>query len=875
MKKFLLITFVLLIGFTLSACKDDDTDDPVATECADDQTLVDGVCVDDDDDTDPVADLDYDVDAIFTTYISGVTNINPYNQMMATSSEIFTYVTDSLYMGDYDWAKAIDEGLATEVGDFATSGAVNLPYGRLPAMAVGEPVDVLGDGTVWEITLREDLVFEDGTAIDANTFVWSWSQLLDPDQLNIRGSVLYADTSLPVLNAEAYYKQKTPDKDSYGYDLYTLDDTADPVVYYARENSYYGGVIGHADWDLYHVALDSPWASGKLVGPNGEDAYLEDWGCGLADCSEAYGDTYKTSNGTTFYLETETGDTFMVDADDVLYAPEAGWLLDDVAVPVVDEDDDYIFAGADPAYALLDGVPVAVDADGIPVGAETTYFDATEVTWDEVGIKAKSDFVLEITLNTPRTAWDVKGNLLSGITGVVHQVQYELGLNDSGTSTTYGTIDNQLISYGVYNMTTWQAETLFIFDINDSHYDAENNKIKHIRYEFISDQSIAVEEFKLGNLDLVSASGDYFDDFEFSPGLKLTPGSTFFRFAFNIAGPDGYDANPILADLNFRQAFYYAIDREEFVTEVNSPGYPTQGLLGPIYLSTEFNSVAYRSSEAGLAIFADLSSETSGFNPVLARELFDLAYAKLVTDEVIELGDNVSVEYKMYDAETNWKLANWVKSTVEGIFNDPTASPRFTLNIVAVSSDAIGTAWDNGDFEMTFGGWTGYDFNAPKMLGEVYNTFDEETMLEVGFDTENAEVSVVLEASYDALTAWVVEYDAMSNPTEIQTDSYNDWIAMLDDFDDATKEISCTYHELFVYAYGALYNVNDINYDGKTDDFDAITATLEAVLLDQMINIPLFTRVAATVYSNRIIFEADSFHPWMGWGGMRYMYIEK
>src|SRR5690554_453857 len=149
----------------------------------------------------------------YRTYTSGTAKLNPYSESLATASELFDYVTDSLYTGDYDWAKAIEEETATEVGDF--TNAASLPYARVPRMAAGEPVDVSGDGTVWEITLRTDLKFQDGTPIDANTFDYSWRQLLDPDQLNVRASNLYDSSNLPLVNAEDYTKQKSQKSDDF------------------------------------------------------------------------------------------------------------------------------------------------------------------------------------------------------------------------------------------------------------------------------------------------------------------------------------------------------------------------------------------------------------------------------------------------------------------------------------------------------------------------------------------------------------------------------------------------------------------------------------------------------------------------------------
>jgi oligopeptide transport system substrate-binding protein len=879
MKKILLLTAALMLGFSLAACgggTDDPDPDPVV--CDTGQHEEDGVCVDDTvecdagyheeagegvEDAPDVGAVDTEAPSI--TYFGGVDNMNPYSETLADSSTMYTFLTDGLYYGDYDWATAIADGLATEEGDFETSGAAALPYGRFPGMAAGEPVDVNGDGTVWEITLRDDLAFEDGTAIDANTFEYSWMQLLSPDLLNDRASNLYDPTNLPLVNAEAYFKQNSFKSDKFGFNMYDMG----AGVTAARENSFSHLVTG-TTWELYFVEAGPYEGMTYAAGATAleQNVYTEYWGPGY---------------GLDGWVLVDYDDAaFDWDSEGTLIAPYAGWKYadgTDVAV-AADAVGDTDYAGAFPAYYTDETVParVTVDVDGIPVGGTPITQDA--VLWADVGFEVISQYVFQIELTAGKTAWDVKGNLMSGITGVVHPANFAAGMNEAGTQTTYGTIDNQLVSYGQYVLEEWADGQVFLFTRNEDHYAASDMRIKHIRYEVIEDQSVAVDEFKAGRLDVVAASGDYYEEFKYSPNLKLSPRTTFFRFAFNIAGSKeadpvsgekAYDINPVLTNPDFRKAFYYAIDREEFALNVRAPSHPTYGFLGPVYLSTEYSSISYRGSAAGASVLEDFFPETYGYNPAEAKRLFDLAYDAAVTAEEIAEGDIVTVEYKFYDVETNWKVANWVKSTVEAIFNEGANKPRFNLALAAVSSAALNDAWDNGDFEMTFGGWQGLQFDAPSMLGQVYNS-SKAYMLEVGFDTENAEVTLELPQTKAALDAWAAEYEALTTTTDAQDAAYDEWVDMLDFFDGDT--LTCTYDELYNFAYGALYNVSDVNYTGKVEEFDVITGALEGVLLDQMIAIPLFTTVAATVYSSRVVFEANEYHAWMAWGGYKYMYIQ-
>ncbi|WIF88262.1 ABC transporter substrate-binding protein [Acholeplasma laidlawii] len=765
----------------------------------------------------------------YRTYTSGTAKLNPYSESLATASELFDYVTDSLYTGDYDWAKAIEEGTATKVGDF--TNAASLPYARVPRMAAGEPVDVKGDGTVWEITLRTDLKFQDGTPINANTFDYSWRQLLDPDQLNVRASNLYDASNLPLVNAEDYTKQKSQKSDDFDEPIWDAGNKGTIETENAFAFTDDGDKIFHSNVDGYFVYFYPSEAA--TFGGNWAMLYAEDNAFG--------GWVRQDKDGNPTVLPDGTPN------------PEAGEVVG-------------YYQGAKPKLMYADGTIVPLDNDGKPVGA--TAIPNDPVQWSSVGFKVTGTHKFQITLTEPKDAWYVKGQLMSGITGVVHEAKYEAGKSADKRTTTYGTIDNPLVSYGAYNLIEWQDGVLYLFEKNDDHYAADEYRIERIRYDVIADQSIAVNEFKAGRLDIVGASGEYFKEFKDSPQLKLTPSTVFFRFAFNIAErPDG-TTNPILTYPEFRQAFYYAIDREEFASEVRAPAYANQGFIGPVYIATEYGSVSYRGSDAGKAVFAPLSPETTGFNPTKAKQLFDAAYAKSVADGNIKNGDKVTVEYTYYKVETNDTVADWVKQTVEAIFGD-----KFELKLNGVSSDALDAAWDNFDFDMTFGGRQGLNFNPVSLMGQVYNSISgAANMLEHGFNTGDIALEIELPNTKAALQRWVADFNE-ETASEAQLAAYGRWTAALANFGD-TDTYSATFDNVYKAAASTFYNVSDVNYTGRNDDFDRITAAMEAALLEEMIAIPLFTSVSATVYSARVKFEATEYHAWMGWGGLKYMYLD-
>lgn len=797
--------------------------------------------------------LEVDLDGTYYTYLGNVTNMNPYSESLADASTLYGLISDTLYTGDYDWDKAIAEGIATEVGDFTNTA--QLPFNYYPSMATERPIDVNGDGTTWRINLREDLEFADGTPIDAYTFEYSYQQLLDPKLLNVRASNLFETDTLPLVNARGYFAQLTPDKDELGFIMYTVG-----LVQYSRENAYFGLTDG--GYDIYHVENKYQ----NLIGPEGIKAYVENWG------DAAYG-----LDG--WVLETQADTYFKVGTDENLYAPTTGWTLDGVPVPAVTELPVGVtiktgaaqYAGAYPAYMDELGNRATVDEDGIPVGGVETFEQATPVLWSEVGFKVLDDYSFELSLDAKKSQWQVMTNLSSAITSVVHPENFEDGKIEGGARTTYGTIDNPLVSFGVYELTEWQPESFYIFTRNDDHYDAANYRIKTVRYDVISNQSVAINEFRQGRLDVAGLSGQYFATYKNSEFIKLTPVTTFFRFAFSLDRMrDGDSSNdtPIMQDPNFRLALYYATDRETFTTDVAAPGFPTHGVLGPKYYSSEQNPYSYRSSEAGQDVLNLYSPDTFGYNPILAKQLFDQAYAEAVAAGHYADGATVQIEFVFSDAETNHTMANWLESTWEQIFGS-----HFDLVKNAVPSATLTTTgtgiWDTGNFDLTFGGWQGNDFWAPTLLQVYSDVWGAAYMLEVGFETGEAELEVDLARGKVAVQAWLDELKLIAEPTTVQEEYIDDFEEFLSNFDGDIY--TGTYDNLGRDVYSRVLDYD--LYEGRDVDFDNITAAMEAELLNQMIMIPLFTRVSATIYSERVQFDANAYHARMGWGGLKYMYI--
>ncbi len=66
-----------------------------------------------------------------------------------------------------------------------------------------------------------------------------------------------------------------------------------------------------------------------------------------------------------------------------------------------------------------------------------------------------------------------------------------------------------------------------------------------------------------------------------------------------------------------------------------------------------------------------------------------------------------------------------------------------------------------------------------------------------------------------------------------------------------------------------------MEYENKDDEMNHITAALEEELFSQVIAIPLYSLTNVTAYGERITFEFDAYHYFLGWGGFKYMYFNR
>ncbi len=134
--------------------------------------------------------------------------------------------------------------------DFTTEGLYSLDYSEdfttfriVPSMASDFPTDVTADyvgrfgvvagdtDKVYRIPLKTNLKFDNGEVINANSFVRSVRNLLNPQAANFRADELYAAGDMKIYGAEAYAKQNSYALSAFVSENYGAEEYINPTAF--------------------------------------------------------------------------------------------------------------------------------------------------------------------------------------------------------------------------------------------------------------------------------------------------------------------------------------------------------------------------------------------------------------------------------------------------------------------------------------------------------------------------------------------------------------------------------------------------------------------------------------------------------------------
>ncbi len=824
MKKALALLLVVIMALAVfAACKKNPTPGPADTTPAPDKT----------EGTEPAENteppMEEPQDYTYNTYSTSLgNNWNPHTWETSADSAILDYLSspfctmqaenteDGIYQWVYEMATEINDVTATHQEDLTKYHA---------NIGDADPATIT-EGYVFEIKLNQNAKWEDGTPINADSYITSMKYLLDPEMKNYRANLYYAGESA-VAGGNAYYYQgseawndNSPDGEALVYGLDQLTKGED------------GCYVTPEGYRVFITTTEAHnWLSGSSLQElidKGYDAYLnmENWEALMATCSEDMPGFIPANDENIAMFAT------------VITTPD--WNETEENVP----------------YYFSYGIPMP-EAD---YDATVGCYKVDDYTINYV-CENKIDFNYFLTSCT--STW------------LVYEPYYTQGFDTTGKlkTTNYGTDMSNTMSYGPYKLESLQKDKQIIFTQNPNWYGWEEqpngaliSKTPYLvngqnvqRYQTtrividVMDDDAAKQAFLKGELTEWAPTPEDLPDYAASEQLYKAEETYTMSFFFHTKLDDlkimdeskGNTNSVVLSNVNFRKAFSFAINRDEWVTA--TAGFkPSFGLMNDLYHYDFYNdpTSSYRSSEPAMQAICDLYGvqygegtpyatlkdaykSINGYNLTLAQELMKQACDELVADGLYKAGDPIVIRigYKKgaLDSADNKQVElmnKYINAAAEG-----SGFGHITLEALGNINDRYGDT-AKGEYAIGYGAWGGAALY-PFRNFQVYCDTEQYSIHEAG--------------------CW-------DPSTETFTINVNG------------EDVTMTWQEWSRSMIGAG------RFAGESNDVKLqITAAMEKAYLEFYYRIPLATSTTCSLLAYKAKYITPDYNLAYGWGGLELM----
>lgn len=830
MKKFLALLLVLTMALSLVACNGntDETKPSETTPAGTDPV-----------ETTPAAPATYTWKDSVTTL---ATNWNPHTYQTTDDS----YPADFLRMGLYGFY--FNDELHPKEGVEPYEG-----YVIIPEMAAALPVDVTEqvkaehpqfgipesatEGFAYVIDLNPNAVWEDGTPINADTYVESMKRLLDGKLLNYRASDYYVG-DFCVAGAEAYYNSgKTVYVDDASVDL------ADMSTLTKNEE----GVYCTADGYPVYVAVAAPIA--YFDGANS-----------LKDYVEAYGEEY---------FSVAHWEELVAAANEEGYAP----LNDDTLAWITD---------------VITGNPNWNEDVTYLCNYVTYYKEFPVVEYDgNVGVYKTGDYQITLVLGKSLAGF----NLLYNLSGnwIVEPNLYDACLTEENGvwSSTYNTSVETTLSYGPYKLVSYQTDKAMRFERNDAWYGYTDGNHKYVdptdgeTYDMYMttaiDTQVVAEAatrkmmFLKGELMGYGLQAEDFATYRQSEYCHATPSETIFFLILNghmesiqnreAAGDFDKAAFDLetLTLTSFHQALGLTYDKDLFAATISPARSGGFGIIGSNYIYDPETGAKYRDTDQAKTVlcnfygvdvnaFASLDDAVdsiTGFDPEQAKVFYGVAFEEALAAGFITDNDGdgvcdqtIKIEYALSsDSDFMTKTVDYLNEKAAEV----TAGTPFDGKILFVKSAPYGSEWSNkikqGLADTVLGGWSGSALN-PFSLTDLYTN-----------------------PAYQYDAAW---YDATKVELTINVPVAGE-----------NKDVTLTLRQWSQALNGETVVVDDVEYNFGSGQADIqvrldILAACEGKILESYNYLPMLQDGSMALLSQQVFYVIDAYNPILGRGGITY-----
>lgn len=595
------------------------------------------------------------IDYTFNTYIkTSLASLNNHNKLTDDDKYISSFTSMGLYSKDYDGiGYKYNYEYATSYPEKVESSFLTDEEKSLYYEDIGNPVE----NSIYDINLRPDVKFSNGSDINASTYIDSMRYLLDSKYNNYKASTF--TSSYPLINAKEYNTYNRYILTSY-YDIYQKNEDFTPSDgnYYlnvTRANSIISNLFSsNTEASLYTLIYNSTFDKKSEVSLKGQriiDASIYY----LAYAFFSYYDSIRTDNKKRFEHNDETSSyiTFYKNNEEFYTEHYEDWLnlinVDDASIV---DNVTYSMLENMPSINLVDfdnhNISVRIEADNNIIDSNNSqryylstllddmnyfississsesyklltfvnYKNTKEISFDKVGIRKIDDYKIRLYFKksiSAETLMDILEDNFLVDPSLYDNLTKE---NDVRKVTEYqtGKIDNYNF-YGPYKIDEIDNDKVVLVK-NDNFYSIydENSKYKadKIIINYISSNEEANSKFLKGELDYLY-NDESLSNYQKSSSLTYLPKAAIERLSFN----SDYDSliyrekeetgnKNILANKNFRKAFSLAINRDVLISNSGYNMKPTSTLITPIYLSDSKSGESYRSTNYGESVSSTL-----------------------------------------------------------------------------------------------------------------------------------------------------------------------------------------------------------------------------------------------------------------------------
>lgn len=883
----------------------------------------------------------------YRTYTSTMpSNWNELTYQDNNDTQILDYLGSSFFTWDYefDGDKFNEDGTINV--DAIVDGGYSIKYEAATKLEdVTATVDSkwgytadqkTAGGYAYKITLREDLKWDDGTAIDANDFVYSMQEQLNPKFLNFRANQYY--DSIQIKGAYNYYYQGSAlyshmiKEEGESFVGYITDDFAkDGSGYYVLPDGY-GSVSddkhvytslqkatmffgSNTMTDYYNAGYEDYFAAeytGEITDPENLPDFVfavevpvkgegGDEGEGGAESGAEGGE----EGGADAQAEEgegseEGGEKEEVKTETVYYFDYYGYLKS-----LVDEFG-YIMVNDDVVEALT--VIAQNFGDTNPVAWQEMSFYVSgygaEADWDTVGLYAESKYELVICMATPISMLKEDGSLhynaayyLSSLPLVKKDLYEDNKVAPTGGAklwtSKYNSSLDTTASWGPYKLTDFQAGKGYTLSKNNNWFaynldDYKNQyNIEKIECERIADESTAWMQFFSGKIDGKGVDSAHMADYKNSKYVVFSPGSATFGLQI-YSGLEAIKANGrnngILAIPEFRQAMSLALDRSAFATDVLAPNQPAYGVLNKQYYYDVENGGIYRNATQAKEGLLRAYGYTQAGDGTWSNASGTIT------------GYSTDDAYDTIGGSNMTKAKQLVTAAYEKLTADPTAYGYDSAKDIEilVGWSATSTTYTNA-YNYFKTQWELMVAGTP-LEGKVKVTYDENQGSDWSdnFKKDIYDISPLSGISGNALNPYNVIRSYVDPGYSLNYHAYwntNNVELTITFGEDSHSEFSGkTFTMSALNWYACLNNVagswaGSTGYESVTntsamgagflDESNRllILATLEELVLEQYYFVPLVSDYSASLLGAKFSYLTDEYNMFLGFGGMRYMTV--